>query len=239
MKKTKSQIKILKVMLIVTVILFILPLSIYLTFMLTNKPLTKSKVPLDPTIIMTNNDKEVLIKSLINFKFTKPNNTWGYKINKEITNKYNRTKAIDMTITNGISKTNILVNETELQNQRSTGIDEKRLNTEITKNFMNYVRISESNKNLIKSTANYNLVRSDNLSESKGQIIVNTNDYKEENVDGNNKIIKYQSLINPFDNYSENFKQYQLESQFTYQEDTVENYKVLDNIIQSLQFNID
>jgi hypothetical protein len=230
---TKSQKQARLIVISVITILIIIPLTIFLMFMLLRKP-----VAVDNKQNTTNQKQNNigLVKSLINFKYKAPNDKWQTKIIKEQKNKLSGVKSIEFEITNGVSSMNVLIDEVDLRYLGSSGVSESTINKELSDKYYQYVELDKSNIYDIQDNTTAKYSRTKNLRLGTGQIIYNSNKTTTiKGPDGKDKLV-YSSTLNMFDDYSKDYKLYSLNVQVTYKQDSEENYKVLDNIFKTLDY---
>jgi hypothetical protein len=229
--KTKSQVKSQKIVFITLVIIIVLPLTIWMTTLLLNKPKVSKNINAAVPAIVTPKNNENVIDSIIKFGFTAPNQTWKSKVINETTNPTSLIKSLEFQITNGTSTMNIVINEVDLRLKNASAIDTKILNSEYDSKYLGYIEIDTKPVEILSNElSTYSRVT--NPKTKTSQLIIDT----KSTVKPKDKPIKYNSTLSPFIGYSQDFRLYNLNTLVTYSQDTEENYLIMDQIFKTLRY---
>ncbi len=222
-----------KVVLITLSSIVILPITFFITYLLLNRPTTKIKTPQNTsnsntTNLNTSNDKLAsTINDNISFQFTRPNDKWQHKILQNEVNQYDKLNSYQIEISNETSKINLTIVENDIRYKKGFILGPNYEPNPINKTLIKSIPSDKKGKSIVYG--NSNMLRVNNPKANSGQIIIDIN--MSENKE-------YSTNLYIFDNYTQHYRNQELYTQITYNQDSDENYLVMDSIITSFKFKI-
>jgi hypothetical protein len=228
MKNNKTQIKARKILFVIIITVVVLPLTIFFTNLLINRPKTarvqNAAVSTKP-ISQDNLNGEIIDN--ISFRYQKPDKNWSHTLIKKEKNQYDKLFSYEYEFSNGTSKINFLVVEEDIAYLQYTTRNPNYTSNELNGKLLGYVDNGLESTSIFMEKGSIELSRIDNIRLGSGQIMVERKNQKDK---------KLQSNLQLFSDYKSDYKQQLLYTQITYNQDTSENYKVMDRLIKSINY---
>jgi hypothetical protein len=208
-------------------IVVLLPLTLFITNLLLNRPKVSKDSKMQPKINDNKDDLLGVINQGIALEYTKPDKSWNHKIVKSEVNPEDKLLSQEIEISNGMSTISVVLVEVDNRYLRyAIG------NPNYTINPLNtsmYGYVEKVGKELIEFTLNpaKRYQRISNVRLGNGMIIIDPA-LKKDNL--------YQSSLLLFPEYQNNKKSQELQVQITYNQDSDKNYTTLDGIFKSLKY---
>ncbi len=227
----KSQIKARQYFLVITTIVILLPLTMIVTYLVIMRPKTiqnstNSNTRTNSNIVNKDSLKGV-IKDDISFNYTKPDINWSHKLVKKEQNPYDKLKSYQYEFTNGKSKINFLVVEEDLLYQKYAVGNPNYISNELNSKLYGYVESSPESVEIYVDKGRSEISRIYNSRLGSGQIFVDKKNSKDK---------KFQSNLQLFIDYREDFRNQTFYVQITYDNDTPENYKAMDSLVKTITY---
>jgi hypothetical protein len=223
----QSQKKAMTIVIVTVSILVLLPLTIFITSLLLNKPKLAKETQKPNTQTGKQDDLKGSINQGITVEYLKPDKTWNHKIINTQTNPSDKLISQEVEITNGISTMNITLVEVDNRYLKyATGNPNYTLNP-LNTSLYGYVEKPD------KGVTEFNLIptkryyRIPNIRLGSGMIFIDPAIAKDK---------LYQSSMLLFPDYQLNKKSQELQVQITYNQDSDQNYAILDRIFKSLRY---
>jgi hypothetical protein len=194
--RTKSQIHLSKILLIAICIIIIIPISIWVTMLLINRPAVNLSAPAEkPLVINQDINAPIIINSLLTLQYTRPNDSWSHLVVSTKTDEY---RARSMTLELKNTQIKILLDIQELAlglNRQAVTID--KITKRAIYDFNKYEESGAGTQTIKIKDKDYTLKTSSN----------NTYILLDPSISNNKKIL---STLDLFPEYNENNKNYKI-----------------------------
>lgn len=217
-------------LIVIVTIIVVFPISIYGTILLMDTLSPKKS----QAKIVTRQDslqKNIITKVNENFilEYTKPTSEWNHKILDKKNNPISGIRNLELEISNGKSTINIQLSEIDIRFQQNA-VNKSEL---LGEGIYGYVDTQNKIENELILNNNNKLLKTTNTRLGSGIILVDYKSIKNFKIDGAEKLKGNSKLLllNSLNNQS---IRTEIQTQITYNQDTNQNYILLDQIIKSL-----